>query len=112
MRRMEAYLEPLTKKFQNISRWSHTGANIIEDTLKLWSYLESLRGTFIRTHTRIGDVFIPRLHEPYDEKGEKLYPDKHVEKKILWVLRPGFQVIEDGSDGPRQLNVKARVVLE
>jgi hypothetical protein len=112
MRRMEAYLEPLTKNFEKISRWSHTGANIIEDILKLWYYLQSLQGKFVGVRSAIGDTFNPRYHDAYDEEGGELYLDKHVKKKILWVLRPGFQIKEDNIDGPRVLTVKSRVVVE
>jgi hypothetical protein len=112
MRRMEAYLDPLTNNFEKISRWSHTGANIIEYTLKLWSYLQSLRGKFVVIRPEIGSFFNSRFHEAYDKKGMEQYPDKHEKKKISWILRRGFQVIEDGIDGPRILTVKAHVVLE
>lgn len=112
MRRMEAYLEPLTNNFEKISRWSHHGANIIEYTLKLWSYLQSLRGKFVVIHPTIGSFFNSQLHEAYDQKGTQQYPDKRVKKKIVWILRRGFQHIEDGIDGHRVLTIKSHVVLE
>jgi hypothetical protein len=112
MHRMEDYLQPLTKNFEKISRWSHHGADVLEQTLKLWSYLQSLRGKLVIICPAIGDTFDSRQHEAYNKEGQDAPPDKHVKKRILWVLRRGFQLNEDSIDGSRLLTVKAHVFLE
>ena len=109
---LEAFLEPLTKDYDKINSWSHGRANIIEVTLKLWSYLQSLQGRLVMIQPAIGSPFDTKLHEAYDQDGLQQYPRKNSKNKVLWVLCRGFQYQEDGLEEPRVLTVKARVIIQ
>jgi hypothetical protein len=112
IRKMETYLEPLTKEFNKITPWSHHRAQLIETTIRLWSYFEAPGGMFKPIQPEIGSIFNPREQDGYDEDGEKYIPDKRLKKKVLWVIRRGFQYAEEEtSDGPRATSVKAIVLV-
>ena len=112
MRKMDDYLEPLINKFAKAITFSPSRADIIEYTLKLWSYLQSLGGMVEIIHPAIGSSFDPRLHEVYEEEFMQERPNEHLEKKILWILRRGLQCKEDHVDGPRLITVKALVIVQ
>ncbi|KAF8851410.1 hypothetical protein BDZ45DRAFT_679122 [Acephala macrosclerotiorum] len=111
IRKMETYLEPLTKEFNKITPWSHHRAQLIETTIRLWSYFEVPGGMFKVIQPAIGSIFNLREQEGYAEDGEKYVPDKPSKKKVLWVIRRGFQYAEKTSDGPRTTSVKAIVLV-
>ncbi|KAG4433575.1 hypothetical protein IFR05_010944 [Cadophora sp. M221] len=109
---MAAFLQPLTK-FEGNKSLSNARRNIIEITLRLWSYLQSLRGKVVLIQPAIEDVFDPKLHKPYDQEGSQLDMRKSRDKKILWVLCRGFRYEEDDEmDSIRTLTVKAHVVVD
>lgn len=110
-RKMETYLEPLTREFNKITPWSHHRAQLIETTIKLWSYFEAPGGMFEVIQPAIGSAFNPVEQEGYDEDGEKYIPDKRSKKRVFWVTRRGFRYAEKSSDGPRAMTVKAIVVV-
>lgn len=105
-------MEPLTKDFDRITSWSHGRANIIEVTLRLWSYLKSLQGRLIMIQPAIGDLFDSKFHEAYDENGQQHLPRKNSKLKILWILCRGFRIEEDGLEESRILTIKARVIIQ
>jgi hypothetical protein len=111
IRKMEMYLEPLTKEFNSITPWSHHRAQLIETTIRLWSYFEAPGGMFKVIQPAIGSTFNPREQEGYTEDGEKYIPDKRLKKKVLWVIRRGFRYEEKTSDGLRATSVKAIVLV-
>jgi hypothetical protein len=88
IRRMETYLEPLTKGFNKITPWSHSRVRIIETTIKLWSYFEAPGGMFQVIQPEIGSDFDPAQQEGYDKEGIEYNPDKRL-KKVLWITRRG-----------------------
>jgi len=110
--RLEAFLKPLTKDFDRINSWSDGRGNIIETTLRLWSYLQSLQGRLVMIQPAIGDPFDSKLHEAYDQEGSQLDLGKNSKKKIMWILCRGFQFEEGGMEDPLVLTIKARVVVQ
>ena len=108
---METYLKPLTREFNKITPWSHHRAQLIETTIKLWSYFEAPGGMFEVIQPAIGSIFNSKEQEAYTEDGEKYIPDKQVKRKVLWVLRRGFRYGEKTSDGLRVIAIKADVLV-
>jgi hypothetical protein len=111
IRKMETYLEPLTKNFNKITPWSHHRAQLIETTIRLWSYFEAPGGMFEVIQPELGSPFNPAKHEGYDEEGEKYIPDKRLKKKVFWVTRRGFRYSEKSPDETRAMTVKAIVIV-
>jgi hypothetical protein len=111
IRKMETYLEPLTKEFDKITPWSHHRAQLIETTIRLWSYFEAPGGMFTVIQPAIGSIFDPREQEGYTEDGDNYIPDKRLKKSVLWVRRRGFRYAEKTSDGLRETSVKAIVLV-
>jgi hypothetical protein len=109
MSRMERYMEPLTKNFKQ--QWSLHRNDVIEYTIQLWSYLDALGGMFDVIEPKLGGTFDPELHEGFDEEGMPYIAEKHSKKTILWVTRRGFRYRENSIDGPRELPVKAIVIV-
>jgi hypothetical protein len=108
IKRLEAFLKPLTGSDLKIPLLSPTRATIIKRTIELWSYLESVGGRLALIHPRIGDDFDKDLHEEPNADDE--HKINNGQRKILWVLRRGFRLEEDGSDEtPRGMTVKALV---
>jgi hypothetical protein len=109
IKRLEAFIQPMTGIDLNIPLWSPTRAAIIKKTIELWSYLEAVGGLLELSHPTIGDDFDNKDHEEPNEDDEcKTDSDQ---RKISWVLRRGFRLEEDGSDGiPRGMTIKALVL--
>ncbi|KAL2060582.1 hypothetical protein VTL71DRAFT_9223 [Oculimacula yallundae] len=109
--RMAAFLRPLTK-FESNKSLTNAARNIIEITLRLWSYLQSLRGKVFLLQPAIEEVFDPKLHRPYDQQGMQLDMKNSRDKKVLWILCRGFRYEEDDEMGSiRTLIVKAQVII-
>ena len=108
-----AFLKPLTRSIRNKS-FSKARRNIIEITLRLWSYLQSLRGKVVLIQPAIQDVFDSKMPRPYDQDGLQLDMRNSRDEKILWVLCRGFRYEEDevvDSSRSRTLTVKAQVIV-
>jgi molecular chaperone GrpE (heat shock protein) len=112
--RLEAFMKPLTKNFDKANSWLDANrSNIIEITLRLWSYLRSLQGRLVMIKPVVGYSFDPKLHEAYDQEGVQLDPGRRAERKILWILCRGFQYEEDDDIvGTHVFIVKARIIVE
>jgi hypothetical protein len=108
MNRMKTYMNPLTKE---INTWSHSRGDIIEYTIRLWSYLRPLEGMFVLIQPELGGVFDRKLQDGFDEEGMPFAGEQRSKKAILWVTRRGFRYREDSIDGPREMVVKALVVV-
>lgn len=111
VRKLEAYLEPLTKEFHKITPWSHHRTELIENTIRLWTYFEAPDGMFEPIQPKIGSHFNPQEQEGYTEDGEKFDPDKRSKKKVLWVTRRGFRYAEKSPHGPMITMEKAIVII-
>lgn len=109
--KMETYLEPLTKEYDKITPWSHHRAQLIETSIRLWSYFEAPGGMFKAIEPVIGSIFNPREHVGYLEDGEKHIPDKRLKKRILWVRRRGFRYAEKTASELGQICEKAIVLV-
>jgi hypothetical protein len=111
---LEAFIKPLTKDFDTANSWLDANRrNILEITLRLWSYLRSLQGRLVMIQPVIGQPFDSNLHEAYDQEGVQLDLGRSIGRKTLWVLCRGFQYKEDDDIvGTRVLTIKARVIVE
>ena len=110
-KRLEAYLQPLTKNMGRIYPYSPARANILDSTLKLWSYLQAVGGEWETIRPAIGAAADRRLHNAFDEDGSQLNLDKHTEKKVVWILSPGLIYTQSCLDGPvRVFTIRAHVV--
>jgi hypothetical protein len=109
IRRFEAFLHPLLGMNIDIPLKSMCRAAIITKTIELWSYLQAVGGELTLSHPDIGDDFDEAVHSELnsdDEQGDGL---DH--RQISWVLRQGFCLKEESSDGSsRKLTIKALVV--
>jgi len=107
-------MKPLTRDFDSINSWSDDSRrNIIEITIRLWSYLQSLQGKLVMIQPAIEDNFDSKLHEAYDQEGLQLDVGKNPKRKILWILCRGFQYEEDdGIKGTPLLIIKAWVIVQ
>ncbi|TVY20206.1 hypothetical protein LARI1_G001679 [Lachnellula arida] len=108
MSRLKSYMEPLTR---NTNPMSDSRADIIESTMRLWSYLRLLGGKLHVIQPKLGSAFDSELQEAYDEIGMPLDRGRSLEKVVLWVARRGFRYREDSIDGPREMVVKAVVIV-
>jgi hypothetical protein len=109
MAKLEAYMAPLSKMF---NLWSHNRAAIVESILLLLSYIRPLEGVFNGIQPELGSVFDPEFQEGFDEEEQPLLRGKGSNQTVEWVLRRGFRYREDSLDGPREMVVKAVVIVE
>ncbi|TVY83309.1 hypothetical protein LSUE1_G001551 [Lachnellula suecica] len=108
LHKFDSYLEPLTKK--NIP-YNRSRGDVIEHTINLWSYLSPLGGMLDLIQPKLGSFFSPELHEGFDENGVQYIAEKGSKKRILWITRRGFQYREERPEGPREMIVKALVIV-
>jgi len=107
--RLEKYLEPLTKEFQDFQRGRELRSNILRHTIKLWSYLACVNGQLDRILPNLGVPFDPDLHEIATQvETEELRTGLEM---VAWVLRPGFILKEQDVLGLRCMISKALVIL-
>jgi hypothetical protein len=108
IQRLEDFLRPLTGEKIYIPPRSPMRATIVKKTIELWLYLKAIGGSMILCHPVIGDKFDKNVHEePNADDEQKIDSDQ---RNISWVLRRGFHLEEDGSDGTRRrMTVKALV---
>jgi hypothetical protein len=113
-RELLAILRPLTGMFRSAAcPRSEQREEIIRDTIRLWSYLQSLGGKLEIILPERGDMFDFRVHEACDVDSHlttKLY--KAHGKAIFLVKRPGVRwyIDKDGA-GEAVLVVKPKVFL-
>lgn len=107
LRRFEAFLAPLTKKLGKIDPCSKSRAEIIQNTIALWSYLDAAQGTLKIIHPHAGEDFdrsvCEHAVEPQTLEAENM--------KVKWVTRRGFRFRELRKDGNAMLT-KALVIAE
>ena len=107
--RLEKYLEPLTKEFQDFQRGGELRSKILRHTIKLWSYLACVNGQLDRIVPKLGSLFDPDLHEIATEfQTQELGTGREI---VTWVLRPGFILKEQDVLGLRCMVSKAVVIL-
>jgi len=107
--KLEAYMAPLTKKFNPLS---HNRAALVESMLQLWTYIRPWEGTFSGLKPELGSAFDPELQDGIDEEGLPFSRGRNSTKMVKWVLRPGFRYREESLNGPREMVVKAIVIVE
>lgn len=107
IRRLEAFMEPLTNKIGKLDLWSPSRANIIKYTIELWSYLVAANGRLDIIQPTIGGGFDGRECE--NVEGE-LQSGGMENRKVKWVMRRGFRFSEGGIDG-KNLPTKALVIV-
>ncbi|KAK0120221.1 hypothetical protein ONS95_011627 [Cadophora gregata] len=105
--KFDAFLEPMTKGYDNISKYSHPKHDLIEALIKLWSYFQSLRGTVRDIKPNIGDPFDPNLFQLAGDD-TTLNPDESF--RVAWIIRRGFAYY--GIDGALVVREKAVVMVE
>ncbi|TVY50002.1 hypothetical protein LOCC1_G000104 [Lachnellula occidentalis] len=108
MSRLKSFTEPLTRR---TNPWSDSRADIIESTMRLWSYLRPLEGKFHVIQPKLGSAFDSELQDAYDDMGMPLAIGRSSKKVVRWVTRRGFRYREDNIDGPREMVVKAVVIV-
>ncbi|KAH7346270.1 hypothetical protein BKA65DRAFT_594805 [Rhexocercosporidium sp. MPI-PUGE-AT-0058] len=104
-RKFDDFLEPLTKGFSN--KYSHHKDDLINTMIKLWSYFQSLRGTWVEIKPELGSKFDPSKFEIRDDDGTTNLDNKY---SVAWVVRRGFEY--HGIDGALIATQKAVVVLD
>lgn len=107
--KFDAYMQPLTRDFDQISKWSHHKDDIIITTIKLWSYFSSLRGKFEEIQPRIGAAFDEDSCER-DGQDDSLDSSRSVRHNVPWIVRRGFRYY--GMDGQLVVTKKAVVVIK
>jgi len=108
--RLEKYLEPLTKEFQDFQRGRELRSRILRHTIRLWSYLACVNGHLDRILPELGVTFDPDLHEIATQvQTQELRTGRGV---VAWVLRPGFILKEQDVHGLRCMVSKAVVILK
>ena len=105
--KLDAFLEPMTRGYEYISKFSHPKQDLIEALIKLWSYFQSLRGTFIDIQPKLGDPFDPDLFQLADEDTMLDAEESFV---VSWIIRRGFAY--HGIDGALVVREKAIVMVE
>jgi hypothetical protein len=107
IRRLEAFLAPMTKKIGKIDPRSESRASIIKHTIELWSYLDAAHGTLEIIQPTIGAAFDGRTCENADDE---LQSRRIQNMQVKWVLRRGFRFEEIGTDG-KAMPTKALIVV-
>ena len=101
-------MEPLTGRFQRSPGCFELVKVIIEDVIKLWSYLSFTEATLEQIDPKVGERFDKELHsmtEGFGVEDQENVP----ERRIGWVLFPGFLLREENIHGVRSMVVKALV---
>lgn len=113
-RKLENFLEPLTKSFGPIIQHSIAKSDIIKHTILLWSYLQSLGGRLELIEPTIGEPFDKQSAQPYDKNGNQILhsPTDLSERTVDWVISRGFRYFEEESvKGQLPFTIKAQVAL-
>ncbi|KAH7410654.1 hypothetical protein BKA64DRAFT_638315 [Cadophora sp. MPI-SDFR-AT-0126] len=105
--KFDAFLEPMTRGYDNISKYSHPKHDLIEALIKLWSYFQSVRGTFVDIQPTLGEPFDPDRFQIADDD-IKLDPNEGF--RVTWIVRRGFEY--HGLDGVLIVKEKAIVVVD
>jgi hypothetical protein len=108
------FLEPMTELFRIVFcplSIAQLG-EVIDDMIKVWSYLQSLRGKLVMIHPSREDEFDRIVHDAIDENWSLIEPREASGKRVLFVMRRGIRWYSDvDADGKPDLIIKAKVLL-
>ncbi|KAF4631491.1 hypothetical protein G7Y89_g6639 [Cudoniella acicularis] len=108
-RKLGDFLYPLTKEF---GQHSHYRLDIIEHSIRLWSYLRPLEGklTMIKSN-KVGDLFDSREADGFEGTVTEKHLPRDSQTVVRWVLSRGFKYEERNVYRSQGFLVKGRVVI-
>ena len=110
-RELEAYIRPLIGSPDKNESCVVSCDLVIRSALRLWCYLSFVGGDLERIRPKLGVPYDPILHEPAEEVHRK-ESRSNTERKVAFVLRPGFHLRENGLMGIRTMTSRALVILK